>query len=432
MKKVYVTIGVDIIHHGHINIIEQARKLGEVTVGLMTDKALVCYKRPPLLTYAQRKKVIENIKGVDVVIPQEELDYVPNLRKYKPDFLVHGSDWQKGIQRQTRTNALNALKEWGGELIEPNYTEDVVSDILSEKINAIGTTPQIRLGRLRQLLDLKPLVRILEVHNGLTARIAEETQISKMGKVFQFDGMWESSLTDSASKGKPDIELVDFTSRFQTIDQILEVTNKPMIVDGDTGGLIEHFRFTVKTLERLGVSAVIIEDKIGPKRNSLFGTEVAQKQDNIDHFCEKISEGKKAQVGNNFMIIARIESLILKQGLDDALERAAAYINAGADGIMIHSNKKTPDEVLAFCKRYNDLDQRVPLVAVPTSYSQIKEEQLIEAGVNVVIYANHLLRSAYPAMVKTAKSILYHQRAKEASENCLSIKEILTLIPGGK
>lgn len=433
MKQVYVGMSTDIIHHGHINIIETARKLGEVTVGLLTDEAIASYKRCPLLSYKQRKKIIENIKGVKEVISQETLDYVPNLRKIKPDYVVHGTDWRTGAQKETRAKVIEILKEWGGKLVEPEYTKDISSTQLINQMNEVGTTSEARLKKLMKLLELKPIVRIMEVHNGLTGRIVEKTKIIEGDIVKEFDGMWSSSLTDSTSKGKPDIELVDVTSRINTIDQILEVTTKPMIVDGDTGGLTEHFVYTVKTLERLGVSAVIIEDKIGPKRNSLFGTDIKQEQDEIENFSKKISAGKKAQVNEDFMIIARIESLILKKGIDDALKRAKAYIEAGADGIMIHSKEKDPKEVLDFCREYNKIENKVPLVVIPTAYSTVTEEELSKAGVNMVIYGNHLLRSAYPAMVKTAECILKNGRCHEASEeHCMSINDILNLIPGGK
>jgi phosphoenolpyruvate phosphomutase / 2-hydroxyethylphosphonate cytidylyltransferase len=427
-----VAMGTDIIHHGHINIIETARKLGKVTVGLLTDKAIASYKRMPLLSYAQRKRIIENIKGVSQVIPQETLDYVPNLKRIKPDYVVHGTDWRTGILSSIRKRVIEALKEWDGKLIEPEFTRDISATALTEKISEIGITPELRLNKLRKLLYLKPLVRIMEVHNGLSARIAEKTKIIENGNVREFDGMWESSLTDSASKGKPDIELVDVTSRINTIEQILEVTTKPMIVDCDTGGIAEHFAYTVRTLERLGVSAAIIEDKIGLKKNSLFGTEVKQKQDSINNFCIKILAGKKAQVTDDFMVIARIESLILKKGIKDALKRARAYIRAGADGIMIHSKEGDPREIIDFCIGYRNFKNRVPLVAVPTTYNKITEEELAVHGVNVVIYANHLLRSAYPAMLNTAELILKNHRAYEAEEICFPIRHVLTMIPGGK
>ncbi len=433
MKKVYLAMGTDIVHHGHINVIKKARELGEVTVGVLTDEVISTYKRFPLLSFEARKQIIENIKGVDHVVKQEELDYTPYLKKLKPDYVVHGDDWRTGPQRKVRQRVIDTLNEWGGELVEVEYTRDVSLDQLRDKIDKLGTTPGERRKKLRKLIELKPIVRIIEAHNGLTGLIAEKIKVTKEDRVESFDGMWISSLCDSTIKGKPDIELVDVTSRLKTINEILEVTTKPIILDGDTGGKIEHFVFNVKTLERLGVSAIIIEDKIGLKKNSLFGTEVEQKQDTIEHFSEKISEGKKAQVTDDFMIIARIESLILKAGLEDALERAEAYIEAGADAIMIHSKNDTPDEILEFCEEYKNFDYKVPLVVVPSTYCQITEKELIEAGVNVVIYANHLIRSAYPAMAETAKSILKNNRAKEADEKyCMPIKEILTLIPGGK
>ena len=432
MKNVYVAMSTDIIHHGHINIIGVARELGDVTVGLLTDKAIANFKRIPLLSYEQRKKIIENIKGVKEVIPQETVDYTPNLRRLKPDYVVHGTDWQTGVQKQIRARVIETIKEWGGQLVEPDYTEGVSSTQLITEMLEVGTTSEIRLKKLRRLLELKPLVRILEAHNGLTGRIVEKTRIIDGHNVKEFDGMWESSLTDSISKGKPDIEYVDVTSRLQTINQIFDVTTKPMIFDGDSGGLAEHFVYTVKTLERHGISAIIIEDKMGLKRNSLFGTDVEQTQDSIENFCKKISAGKKAQVTQDFMIIARIESLILKKGMEDALKRAKAYIEAGADGIMIHSKEKDPKEILEFCEKYNKFENRVPLVAVPTTYNSITEEELMGAGVNIIIYANHLLRSAYPAMVRTAESILKRGRSYEIEEACMPINDILTLIPGAK
>ena len=427
-KKVYVGMSVDLIHHGHINIITEASKYGEVTIGLLTDKAIASYKRLPYLDFEHRKKIIENIKGVSRVIPQEELSYVSNLMKIKPDYVVHGDDWKTGIQKDARNEVIECLKKWGGELIEVPYTQGISSTKLNEKLKEIGTTPEIRMKRLKRLLNSKPLVRIIEAHNGLTGLLVENTEVIINDNKREFDGMWISSLTDSTSKGKPDIECVDLTSRLNTINDILDVTTKPIIFDGDTGGIPEHFVFTVKSLERLGISAIIIEDKIGLKQNSLFGNDVEQFQDTIENFCHKITIGKKAQVTEDFMIIARIESLILKNGIEDALKRAQAYINAGADGIMIHSREKTPDEVLNFCGEYNKFENRKSLIVVPTSYNTITEQELSEAGVNVVIYANQLLRSAYPAMLQTAKSILEHGRSFEIEKNLMPITDIINLI----
>lgn len=432
VKKVYVGMSADMIHPGHLNIIREAEKLGEVTIGLLTDKAIASYKRLPTLKYDQRKIIIESVKGVSNVIAQNELDYVPNLRKLKPDYVVHGDDWKKGVQAQTRQRVIDTLAEWGGKLHEVPYTKGISSTQLNQSIKEIGTTPEIRMDRLRRLLESKPIVKVMEAHNGLTGLIVENTCVDADGRKKEFDAMWLSSLTDSTAKGKPDIEAVDVTSRLQGLNDILEVTTKPIIYDGDTGGIPEHFVFTVRKLERLGVSAIIIEDKKGLKKNSLFGTDVPQTQDSIEDFCHKIREGKKAQVTKSFMIIARIESLILKQGIDNALKRAKAYIDAGADGIMIHSKEKDGNEIVEFCEKYREFPKRVPLVAVPSSYNHIKEQQLVDLGVNIVIYANHLLRSAYPAMVEVAESILKHDRSLESSDKCLSIKEILNLIPGTK
>lgn len=432
MKQIYVGMSADLIHPGHLNILKEAAKLGEVTVGLLTDSAIASYKRLPYLEYEQRCIVLENIKGVARVVPQETLDYRPNLYKYKPDIVVHGDDWKDGVQKQTRQQVIDTLAEWGGQLVEVPYTKGISSTQLNHALKDVGTTPDIRLKRLRRLINSKKIVRIIEAHNGLTGRIVESTNVVVNGETREFDGMWASSLTDSTVKGKPDIEAVDITARLNNINDLLEVTTKPIIFDGDTGGKIEHFVFTVRTLERLGVSAIIIEDKVGLKKNSLFGTDVEQEQDTIEHFCAKIKAGKQAQVTNDFMVIARIESLILKTGMDDAINRAKAYIEAGVDGIMIHSKEKTPDEILEFCRLYNQFEFKVPLVLVPTSYDTIYEDELALNGVKIVIYANQLLRSAYPAMIDTAKKILTFKRAFEARDNLMSINEILNLIPGGK
>jgi phosphoenolpyruvate phosphomutase len=431
LPTVYVGMSADLVHPGHLNIIAKARELGEVTIGLLTDAAIASYKRLPYMTYEQRRVVVENIQGVARVVPQETLDYEPNLRTYRPDFVVHGDDWRSGVQARTRARVIEVLAEWGGQLVEVGYTEGISSTALNHAMREIGITPAIRQQRFRRLLEVKPLVRLLEAHNGLTGLIVERTCFQSDRGPREFDGMWLSSLTDSTAKGKPDIEAVDLTSRVQTVSEIVEVTTKPIVYDGDTGGKPEHFVFTVRTLERLGVSAVIIEDKLGLKKNSLFGSEAAQVQDSIESFSHRIAAGKKAQVTDDFMVIARIESLILDQGLDDALVRAEAYLEAGADGIMIHSNRREADEVLAFCERYNGLPKRRPLVVVPTTFNTITESELEASGVNVVIYANHLLRSAYPAMVHAAQSILEHGRSYEAEADLMPIKEILTLIPDG-
>lgn len=431
-KLVYIGMSADLIHPGHLNIIKEGQKLGEVVVGLLTDEAIASYKRLPFLNFEQRRTIVENIKGVSRVVPQRTLDYVPNLRELKPAYVVHGDDWRTGVQKETRARVIEVLKEWGGELVEVPYTPGISSTQLNKGLKEIGTTPEIRMKRLARLIQAKPIVRLIEVHSGLTGLIAEHVSVEVDGVQREFDGMWASSLTDSTAKGKPDIEAVDLSSRLQTLQDVLEVTTKPIVFDGDTGGRPEHFVFTVRTLERSGISAVIIEDKVGLKKNSLFGTEVPQTQDTIENFCHKIRLGKEARVTDDFMVIARIESLILKQGQEDALRRAEAYVEAGADGIMIHSSAKTPDEILEFCDQFRRFDRRVPLVVVPSTYNTITEAELADAGVNVVIYANHLLRSAYPAMVETARSILRHGRSSEADSRMMPIREILELIPGGK
>jgi len=431
-KKVYVGMSADLIHPGHVNILNKASELGDVIVGLLTDSAIASYKRVPFMKWGQRAAVISSIKGVTKVVPQGTLDYRPNLLEIRPDYVVHGDDWKTGVQSQVRQHVIHTLSEWNGELIEVPYTANISSSSLQAAMKEIGTTPDIRRVALRRMLLAKPLLRFLDLHNGLSGLIIENVSFDKdLGKV-EFDGMWASSLTDSTAKGKPDIEAVDTTARLSTLNEVLEVTTKPIIYDGDTGGKPEHFQFTVRSLERLGISAIIIEDKTGLKKNSLLGTDVDQTQASIEDFSEKIKMGKEAQQTDEFMIIARIESLILGKGIEDAISRAKAFIDAGADGIMIHSREKKPDEIFEFCKLYNDFEDRRPLVAVPSSYSQTYESELEAHGVNVVIYANQLLRSAYPAMLETARSILECGRSLESEERMMSIKQILELIPGTK
>ena len=432
MKKVYVGMSADLIHPGHINILREAAKLGDVIVGLLTDKAIASYKRLPFMSYDQRKEVIEHIKGVSKVVSQDSLDYTTNLEIIKPDFVVHGDDWKEGVQSKTRKQVIDCLSKWGGELIEVSYTQDISSTKLNNALMEVGTTSDIRRARLRRLISAKPIVRILEAHNALSALIAENTVVERNGIGVSFDGVWSSSLTDSTAKGKPDIEAVDTTSRVSSVNDIFEVTTKPMIFDGDTGGKTEHFEFTVKSLDRIGVSAIIIEDKTGLKKNSLFGNDVSQTQDAIENFCDKISRGKLAQISDDFMIIARIESLILEAGMEDALTRADAYIEAGADGIMIHSKHKNPAEIIEFMKKFREKNEITPVVVVPSSFNSVTIEEFEKMGVNVVITANHMLRAAYPAMLKVAKSVLENGRSLEAEPDCMSIKEILEFIPGTK
>ncbi|MBR5401577.1 MAG: phosphoenolpyruvate mutase [Treponema sp.] len=431
-KTVYLGITGDIIHPGIINIINEGAKHGKLIIGLLTDSAIVSHKRLPYLTYDQRKQVVENIKGVAEVVPQEEWSYVPNLKKYKPDFMIHGDDWKNNYLSKIRDDCFEVMKEWGGQIIEIPYTKGINSTALAENASVIGTTPDIRRATLRRLLEAKPVVRILEAHSGLSGLIAEHAQVEKEDGIHQFDGMWSSSLTDSTSKGKPDIEAVDLTTRLQSLTDILECTTKPIIYDGDTGDIPEHFVFTVRTLERNGVSAVIIEDKKGLKKNSLFGTEAKQVLATEEEFCEKISAGKKAQVTKDFMIIARIEEIIAGYSVDEAITKAFAAVRAGADGVMIHSKDKSGMDIKEFCQKFRAEYKSIPIVLVPTTYNQFTEKELGEWGANIIIYANHMLRASYPAMRKCAETILQAERSLEVNDMCMPIKEILELIPGTK
>lgn len=429
-KTVYLCFASDVLHGGHIAIIRKAARLGRLVVGVLSDEAVAGYRRFPLLPCEERRLLLRNISGVDEVIVQDMLSYTAVLRDLRPDYVVHGDNWRTDFQHPVRDEVLRELSAYGGALVEYPYTANPQYAALEQAMRQQLSLPDLRRGRLRRLLSMKPLVTVIEAHSGITGLIAEHTVVYENGAAHQFDGMWVSSLCDSTAKGKPDIELVDMSSRFRTIDDIMEVTTKPIILDGDTGGLTEHFVYTVRTLERMGVSAVIIEDKTGLKKNSLFGTEVEQTQDSIENFSEKIRAGKQAQKTREFMIIARIESLILERGMDDALQRAFAFTAAGADGIMIHSRRKSPDEIFEFVGKFRAQDSTTPIIVVPTSFNQVTEEEFARIGVNIVIYANHLTRSGFPAMQKTAESILTHHRAKEADEQyCMPIQQILNLIP---
>lgn len=428
-RTVYMCFSTDILHSGHIAIIRKAEKLGKLIVGVLSDEAVASYKRFPLMSFAERKEMLESIKGIHKVVEQKTLSYAENLRKYKPDIVVHGDDWQVGFQKPVRDEVVGILATYGGNLVEYPYTVDDKYKVLEDNARYNLSLPDVRRARLKKSIALKGTITAMEAHSGITGLIVEQTVVYQNGEAHQFDAMWISSLCDSTAKGKPDIELVDMTSRFRTIDDIMEVTTKPIIFDGDTGGLTEHFVYTVRTLERMGVSMIIIEDKTGLKKNSLFGTEVEQTQDSIENFCAKIAAGKKARKTKDFMICARIESLILERGMEDALDRAFAFVGAGADAIMIHSRKKDPSEIFEFVEKFREKDASTPIVVVPTSFNTVTEEEFKARGVNVIIYANQLTRTGFPAMQNAAKLILENHRAKECDDVCMSIKDIITLIP---
>ena len=428
-RTVYMCFSTEYIHSGHIAIIKRAKRLGRLTIGVLSDEAVASFRRFPLMPFEERKALMANIAGVERVVEQTTLSYAENIRALKPDYVVHGDDWVNGFQKPIRQEVIDVLAEYGGQLVEYPYSSDPKFKELDKMHRAELAMPDLRRGRLRKLLNMKGLVTAIEAHSGITGLIAEKTTVLQDGKTYQFDAMWISSLCDSTAKGKPDIELVDMTSRFRTIDDIMEVTTKPIIFDGDTGGLTEHFIYTVRSLERMGVSMVIIEDKTGLKKNSLFGTEVKQTQDSIENFCAKIAAGKRAQKTHDFMICARIESLILERGMEDALTRAFAFVGAGADAIMIHSRKKDPAEIFEFVAKFREKDSVTPVVVVPTSFNTVTEDEFKARGVNVVIYANQLTRTGFPAMQNAARTILEHHRAKECDDMCMSIKEIINLIP---
>lgn len=429
MKTVYTCFCTDVIHDGHLNILKHASQYGRVIVGCLSDKEMIRCTKFPTVTEEERLNLYKSLEGVDEVILQNDMLYDDVIQCLHPDYIVHGDNWKEGPEKTIRDHIEQLLSEYGGEIIDVPYTYSESVKKVDQKLKEKLAMPEYRRKRLRQLIEMTPIVKIMEAHSGLTGLIVEKTVVdSHNGKLDQFDGMWVSSLCDSTDKGKPDIELVDMTSRLRTIDDIMEVTTKPIILDGDTGGLTEHFVYNVRTLERMGVSAVIIEDKTGLKKNSLFGTEVVQTQDSIENFSGKIAAGKRAQLSDDFMIIARIESLILERGMEDALTRAFAFRDAGADGIMIHSRKKEPDEIFEFCDKFRKEDKKTPIVVVPTSYNQVTEEELSSHGINIVIYANQLMRAAFPVMQSTAEGILKAHRAKEVDSTLMPFKQIIRLI----
>ncbi len=429
-RTVYMSFSTDMVHSGHIEIIKKASRLGRLIVGVLSDEAVMSYKRFPLLPYDERKAMFENIKGVDRVVEQTTLSYKENLETIKPDYVVHGDDWCVGVQKPIRDEVCSVLASYGGQLVEYPYSNDKKYEELDQRARVELSIPDVRRKRLGKVLGIKGFATVMEAHSGLTGLIVEHTMVTdNKGETHQFDAMWSSSLCDSTLRGKPDIELVDMTSRFKSVDEIMEVTTKPIIFDADTGGLTEHFVYTVKTLERMGVSMVIIEDKKGLKKNSLFGTEVKQTQATIEEFCEKIRAGKKAQKTREFMICARIESLILERGMEDALERAFAFTGAGADAIMIHSRKKDPAEIFEFVEKFREKDSATPIVVVPTAFNAVTEEEFKARGVNIVIYANQFTRTGFPAMQNAAELILKNHRAKECDDICMPFKDIIRLIP---
>ncbi len=427
-KKVYVGLAVDIVHEGHIKILKEANKLGDIIVGLLTDEAIASYKNIPHLDYKRRKIIIQNIKFVKKVIPQHTLSYVPNLNLIKPDFVVHGNDWKTGVQKKTRNDVIKTLKKWSGKLVEPMYTKNISSTIIKNKILEISSFPQNRVSRLKRLCTSKNIVRILESHNSLTGLIIENLKIKKNNLDVEFDGMWSSSLTDSATKGKPDNSALDFSSRISSLNDMMDVTTKPLVFDADNGGQVEHLSFLIRSLERSGASAIIIEDKVGLKKNSLFKNQIGTKQDKPQIFAKKIKKICDARQSEDFMVIARIESFIVGKGLSDALKRAEIYSKAGADAILIHSKEKTPAEIFSFAKEFKKSKNFIPLVSVPSTYSKVYEKDLIKNGFKLVIYANQLLRAAYPAMQNAAKTILKKSRAYEIDKKIIPIKEIINLI----
>ena len=423
MKKiVYVPLAADILHEGHLNILKIASKYGKVIVGLLTDAAIIQYKNLPFFGYDQRFKIVSNLKLVDEVVPQDSWDYKEIL-----NFFVHGDDWKLGIQSKIRLEVIRELKKWNGKLIEPKYSKNI-STGHQKRILQMAITPDQRKLKLKRLLKVKKIIRILESHSALSSMIVENVNVNKNGKLLQFDGIWSSSLTDSTLKGKPDNQSVDYSQRINSLNDTIDTSLKPIIFDGDNGGRLEHLIYLVKNLEKIGVSALVLEDKKGLKINSLFQDQSKALQDSIIEFSKKIKVVVNSRISKDFMIIARIESLILGKSIKDALYRAEKYSAAGADAILIHSKEKIPKEIFQFAKLFKKSKFYKPMIAVPSTYSKTYEKELIKHDFKIVIYANHLLRASYKAMHEAAKQILINQRAFEIEKNITPINEIISLI----
>lgn len=432
MKKinttVYVPLATDVIHEGHLNIIKKANKLGQVIIGILSDKAITQYKQLPLFSEFERIQEARKLKNVNQVIVQNEWSYKKILKKIKPNYFIHGDDWKKGIQKKIRSEVIETLKKTGGKLVEVQYTKGISGYKIKKKLLKLGISPDHRKSLLRRLINSKEIVRIIESHSALTALIVDRLSLTRNKRIVEFDGLWSSSLTDSTLRGKPDNQSLDYTVRINSLSDILDVTHKPIIFDGDNGGRIEHLDYLIKNLERNGVSAIVIEDKKGLKLNSLFKNQDSSQQESIGEFCKKIKKIIRVRISKDFLVIARIESFILNRSENEALMRATKYAKAGADGILIHSKNKNPKEIIDFAKKFRKIINNIPLVAVPSTYSRTYEKELIKNGFKIIIYANQLLRSSYKSMSDTAKSILKYGRSYEAEKKISSINELINLI----
>ena len=427
-KIVYVPLAADILHEGHLNILKIASNYGKVIVGLLTDAAIIQYKNLPFFDYHQRFKIVSNLKLVDEVVPQDNWNYTLILNSIKPDFFVHGDDWKMGIQSKIRLEVIKELKKWNGKLIEPKYSKNISKVSQKNKILHLGITPDQRKLQLKRLLKAKKFIRIMESHSALSSLIIENINIYKNKKLLQFDGIWSSSLTDSALRGRPDNQSVDYSQRINFLNETIDTSLKPIIFDGDNGGRLEHLTYLIKNLEKIGVSALVLEDKKGLKINSLFKDQTNSSQESVEKFSKKIKMAINSRISEDFMIVARIESLILGKCLKDAINRAEQYSKAGADAILIHSNKNRPTEIFNFAKVFKRSKFFKPMIAIPSTYSKTYEKELIKNGFKIVIYANHLLRASYKAMYETAEKILIKQRAFESEKKITPINNIISLI----
>ncbi len=405
-KTVYVGMSADLVHPGHINLLREAASLGRVTVGLLTDRAISSYKRMPFLTFEQRRAVIEHIAFVTAVVPQDTLDYTDNLRLLRPDFVVHGDDWRNGVQAQTRRRVLDVLREWGGTLVEPPYTEGISSTALRMAAMDIGFAPGVRQRRLRRMLDCKPLVRVMQAHDGLSAHIVDRLEETTQGAPREYDAIWVDSLAGAPIRGKPDPLPFDLSSRLVTLHEILDATTKPLICNAGGAGHAAGVTAAVRTLERIGVSAIVIDTEVTDRRAVPAMAASAPPQDDMAAFIREIAAARDARVTPDFMIIARINDRTRDCGADRMMARAAAGVDAGADAVMCDSDPVNPDGIFDLCRRYRRLMNGHPLLVGLSGTEGLQEHDLASAGASMVVYTDTLLRAAREAMISAASQVL--------------------------
>jgi len=400
-KTVYVGMVGDMLHVGHINILKTAARLGRVTVGVLTDRAVVGYKRLPLLAFEDRVRVVESIADVAAVVPQKTLSYVENLRALRPDYVVHGDDWRYGDQvSRARAEVIATLGEWGGELVEVAYTKGISSTAIHRSGAADALFSGTRQGRLRRLLAAKPTLRIVEAHSGLSAKIAAE--VRGPDGATGFDAVWQSGLTDAIHRGKSDGGAVDRGRRLQAVEEILDAGPLPLIYDGRAAGRPETVFDLTRALDKAGVSALCLGDRSDPDRT---GPEMSPAET-----VAQIEAVRAACPTGAVMAISRIVVAAPGNGgsgaLDRALDRALALLEAGSDAVMFDSAADTAEPILDIAARLRRQRRDVPLFAAQSDRWGAPIHRFENAGIDAVVYETHLLRATVAPMRRAATALL--------------------------